>query len=182
MTIEQAIAELKCGNQIAIERIIDEFEIKIFNTILGLVQNENEAEEITQDVFIKMYYNISSFKGEATFGTWLYRIAVNESLQHIRKRKAKKWMHFFSFTNKKPEDNETDFVHPGVLLEQKESAKILFKAIKGLPQNQQVAFTLKNIEMLSQQEIASIMQISEGAVESLLSRAKQNLKKAVEKK
>jgi RNA polymerase sigma-70 factor (ECF subfamily) len=177
LTQEQAIEELKNKKEEGLYFIIQEFEKKVYNTVLGLVQNENEAEEITQDVFVKVFNNSSSFKGDAAFSTWLYRIAVNESLQFLRKQKAKKRMQFFSFLGKKEEELAIDFAHPGVQLEQKENAALLFKAIKKLPEQQQVAFVLKNIELLKQQEIATIMQTSEGAVESLLQRAKQNLRK-----
>ncbi len=181
MTLEQAIESIKGGNNDGLDEIINLYETMIFNTVLNLVQNQNNAEEITQDVFVKSFFKISSFKGESLFSTWLYRIAVNESLQFLRKQKAKKWLHFFSINDIK-EETAIDFVHPGVIVEQKENATKLFKAIKNIPEQQQVAFTLKHMEQLKQIEIAAIMNINEGAVESLLQRAKQNLKKQLENK
>jgi RNA polymerase sigma factor (sigma-70 family) len=180
---ERLIEELKNGSEAALETLINKYQINIYNTCLGLIQNENDAEEITQDVFIKMYQKSSSFKGDAAFSTWLYKIAVNECLQKIRSNKAQKRFGkiWDIFSNEKIKEEVIDFIHPGVKTEKKEEAKMLLKAIKELPENQRVAITLKNIEGLSQQEIASVLEVSTSAVESLLSRAKQNLKKELEK-
>jgi RNA polymerase sigma factor (sigma-70 family) len=179
LTIEIAIEELKKNKEAGLHYIINEYEKNVFNICIGLLQNVENAEEVTQDVFVKVYYKISSFKSDALFSTWLYRIAVNESLQYLRKVKAKKRLQFF-LLGKKEEEKAIDFVHPGIVIEQKENATILFKVIKKLPMQQQIAYTLKNIEQFKQQQIAAILQLSEGAVESLLQRAKQNLKKEIE--
>jgi RNA polymerase sigma factor (sigma-70 family) len=180
LTITQAIEDIKNKGEEGLRFIINEYEQNVYNTVLGLVQNQANAEELTQDVFVKVYHKISSFKGEAAFSTWLYRIAVNESLSFLRKQKAKKRFAIFSFLGNKEEATAIDFVHPGIILEQKENATILFKAIKKLPEQQQIAFVLKNIEQLKQNEIASIMQITEGAVEALIQRAKQGLRKELD--
>lgn len=181
MDVIKLIEELKNKNEKSLDNIMQLYQNKVYNTCLGLLQNENDADEITQDVFVKMYQNISSFKGESAFTTWLYRIAVNESLQFLRRKKAKRALGFITslFDSNNKDVESVDFIHPGVLVEQKENAQFLFKAIKNLPENQKVVFTLKNIEMLSQQEIASIMHLTEGAIESLLQRAKQNLRKTL---
>ncbi len=180
MTIENAIKELQAGNKEGLHFLINAFEKNVFNICIGILQNVEDAEEVTQDVFVQVFYKISSFKGEAQCSTWVYRIAVNESLQFLRKAKAKKRLQFFGL-GKKEEASAINFVHPGVQIEQKENAAILYKAIKKLTEQQQVAFTLKNMEQLKQNEIAAIMGLSEGAVESLLQRAKQNLKKEIGK-
>jgi RNA polymerase sigma factor (sigma-70 family) len=178
VSTEAAIQALQNGHTDAIEGIINEYSKNVFNTCLGLLQNEQDAEEVTQDVFVKVYDKISSFKGESLFSTWLYRIAVNESLQVLRKQKAKKR---FAFITNLWEQEPThtaaiDFVHPGVQLEQKEAATQLFAAIKQLPERQQIAVTLRYVEQLSQLQVAQVMELNEGAVESLIQRAKQKLK------
>jgi RNA polymerase sigma factor (sigma-70 family) len=178
LAIHNVIEALKNGSTDALQSVINDHQNNVYNICIGLLQNAEDAEEVTQDIFVQLYYKISSFKGESQFSTWLYRIAVNECLQFLRKAKAKKRLQFFGL-GKKEEANAIEFVHPGILLEQKENAAILYKAIKKLPSQQQVAFTLKNMEQLKQNEIAAIMQLSEGAVESLLQRAKQNLKKEI---
>lgn len=154
---------------------------RVFNTALSLLQNWEEAEELTQDVFVAAYEAIGSFKGQSTMYTWLYRITVNKALDRIKARKAQKRFGFTLSLWWQTEQEEKnldvpDFIHPGVLLERQESSVALFKAIAKLPENQQSAFVLAKIEQLSYAEIAQVLEISIPAVESLLVRARQKLR------
>ena len=152
----------------------------VFNTALGIVQNAEDAEDVAQEVFIQVYESIHSFKGEAKFSTWLYRITITKSMDHLRKKKRKKRFAFiqslFGMNNEVLHD-PPDFNHPGITLDNKEKAAILFKAIDRLPETQKIAFTLHKIEGLSYQEVSQIMNSTLSSVESLLHRAKNNLKK-----
>ena len=156
----------------------------VYNTVLGIVQNEGDAEDLTQDVFVQVYQSVGSFKGDSKFSTWLYRIAVTKSLDHERKKKRKKR---FAFVRSLfGEENEAiihppDFNHPGVQLDRKEDARALFAAIRELPENQRVAFTLHKVEGLSYQEVSEVMETTVSSVESLMHRAKTNLRKELEK-
>ena len=155
----------------------------VYNTVLGIVQNNTEAEDITQEVFIKVFENISSFKGESKFSTWLYRIATTKALDFLRSKKRKKRFGFMKslFGNEhEAEPGLADFYHPGVQLDNKERSAVLFKAIGKLPDNQKAAFTLHKLEGLSYQEISEVMHTTVSAVESLMSRAKVNLRKELE--
>ena len=154
---------------------------RVFNTALSLLQNWEEAEELTQDVFVAAYEAIGSFRGQSSMYTWLYRITVNKALDRIKARKTQKRSGFTLSLWRQPEREEKpldvpDFVHPGVLLEQQESSVALFKAIAQLPENQQSAFVLAKIEQLSYAEIAQVLELSIPAVESLLVRARQKLR------
>jgi RNA polymerase sigma factor (sigma-70 family) len=165
----------------AFAEFIKQHQDKVYNVVLGMLQNEQDAEEITQDVFIEVYKKASSFKGESAISTWLYRIAVNKSIDHLRSKKTKKRFGIFTALFH-PQTNEVvtepgNFVHPGVLSENKEKAKYLFAAIHSLPETQQTAFILNEMEQLSYKEISEVMQTTVSAVESLLVRAKQNLRK-----
>lgn len=185
MTEKEAILSLQQGNINAIDLLINMYEKKVFNTILNIVQNSSDAEEITQDVFVKLIKNISSFKEQSAFSTWLYRIAVNESLGNLRKKKAKKRWHWISAVfigNDSEAEEPPDFTHPGVLIEQKETMQGVYKAIAALPERQKAAFILRYIEHLKQDEIAKILDCKEGAVESLLHRAKQTLQTSIKSK
>ncbi len=152
----------------------------VYNTALGILQNEQDAEDVTQEVFIKVFEVISSFKGESKFSTWLYRITVSKAMDHIRKKKRKKRFAFIQGLygkNDEPLIDPPDFFHPGISMENKENAAVLFKAMEQLPPNQKTAFVLNNVEGLSYQEIGDVMKITDSAVDALLHRAKTNLKK-----
>lgn len=152
----------------------------VYNTVLGFVQNMHDAEDITQEVFIKVYENIGKFKQQSKLSTWIYRISITQAIDFMRHKNRKKRMGFLSSlfgVNNELLHDPADFVHPGVLAENKEQAAVLFNAINKLPENQKTAFILQKVQDLSQQKIAEVMGLNEGAVESLLMRAKGNLKK-----
>jgi RNA polymerase sigma factor (sigma-70 family) len=181
---ERLLVELlKKGDETAFKTIVETWQNMVFNTALGIVQNAEDAEDIAQEVFVQVYQSIGSFKGESKFSTWLYRITVTKSLDHERKKKRKKRFAFVrSLVGEQNEVivNPPDFHHPGVVLDNKEDAAVLFRAIAGLPENQRIAFTLNKVEGLSYQEVSEVMKTSVSSIESLMHRAKNNLKKNLE--
>ncbi len=179
--IETELIELlKRKDRTAFKSIVDSYQDMVYNTVLGILQNEADAEDVTQEVFIKVFESISSFKGESKLSTWIYRIAVSKSLDHIRKKKRKKRFAFIQSLYGKNDQqviDPPDFFHPGVNVENKENASVLFKAMEQLPANQKTAFVLNKVEGLSYLEIGEIMKLSDSAVDALLHRAKGNLRK-----
>lgn len=153
----------------------------VFNLALQYVQNQEDAEEITQDVFLKVYNSLENFKQEAQISTWVYRITINTSLDYLKARNRKKRFGIFTsiFHNESSElkHDVPNFSHPGIELEHKEEFENLFKKINRLPENQKTALILNKIEQISHIEIAEIMNTSPKAVESLIQRAKTNLEK-----
>lgn len=184
MTENELVLLLREGNEQAFKELVTRYQDAVYNTALGLLQHPTDAEDIAQEVFIQVYRSIDSFKGDSLLSTWMYRITVTKSLDLIRSRKRKKRFGILSQLfgeDNRPIHEAVDFVHPGVKQEQKEEAGILFKLIDQLPENQRTAFLLNKVEELSYREIADILQITEGAVDSLLQRAKQNLRKKIGK-
>ena len=159
---------------------MDAHKVRVFNTAISFLQNKEDAEDLTQEVFIEVYHSLEKFKGESSISTWIYRITVNKSLDHLRKKNTKKRFGFItSLFNKESGEVNIDaghFDHPGILLEKKENARLLFDAIEQLPENQKTAFILFHIEELSQKEIGAVMNLSARAVESLIQRAKATLR------
>lgn len=156
------------------ESWVDTCKDLVYNTALGMLMQETDAEDIVQEVFIALYQKCPAFREEAKISTWLYRITVNKCIDVQRKHKRKvnrlgKW--------ENANDEEIfHFEHPGVLTENKEHAKVLFAALRKIPDDQRAAYVLQKMEDKSMQEIAEILERSVSAVESLLSRANQNLR------
>lgn len=177
------VEQLKKGDESAFRTIVETWKNMVYNTALGIVQNAEDAEDIAQETFVQVYQSVGSFKGESKFSTWLYRITVAKALDHERRKKRKKRFAFVKSIF--GQDSEVvvhppDFHHPGVTLDKKEDAAVLFKAIGSLPENQKIAFTLHKVDGLSYQEVSEVMNTSVSAVESLMHRAKTNLRKTLE--
>jgi RNA polymerase sigma-70 factor (family 1) len=167
------------------KELVEVHKRKVFNTALHYLKHTEEAEDITQEVFIEVYQSRSKFREQASISTWIYRITVNKCLDHLRAKKRQKRFGFITSLFH-PESGEvlheiSHYDHPGIELEKKEKARFLFQAIDQLPENQKTAFILWHIEELPQKEIAEIMESSVKAVESLLQRAKAKLRAELEK-
>lgn len=180
MTDFEEIEALKKGDNRAFQLLLDQFSEKVFNLSVGILQNQEDAEDITQEIFTTVYLSISKFKGDSKLSTWIYRIAVNKCREHIRTKSRKKRFGFLTTLDKIETGNlsslHANFFHPGIELENKERLAILFGAIERLPENQRVAFSMHKIEGIPYEEVAAIMEVSLSSVESLMFRAKQKLK------
>lgn len=180
---EELIERLKEGDESAFKELVTSWQDMVYNTSLGIVQSETDAEDVAQEVFVKAYESIKGFKGESKISTWLYRITVTKSLDFLRSRKRKKRFAFVSSIfgdNNQLLINPPDFNHPGVLSENRQQASLLFQAVDKLPEQQKTAFILTRVEGLGHKEVSEIMGTTIPAVESLLQRAKVNLKKQLE--
>jgi RNA polymerase sigma-70 factor (ECF subfamily) len=180
LTETELILAIKDGQETAFKELVELYQHRVYNTVLGIIQNRLEAEDICQEVFMEVYAGAGSFRGDAKVSTWIYRIASNKSLEFLRKNKAQKRFAFVRSLFGKNDELEVQpshFEHPGVQLENKERAAVLFGAIEKLADNQRVAYSLHHLEGLSYQEIMEVMDLSKSSVESLLFRAKQNLRK-----
>lgn len=182
MSEAEIIQKLQQGDEKAFKQLVEKYQQLVVNTCFGLVHNNEDAEDIAQDVFIEVHRSISNFRADSKISTWLYRIAVNRSLNFIRDNKRRKMAQsiedMFSLgkeklTNIYPGQTES----PDSEFENSERAAILHKAIDSLPKNQRVAFTLNKYDDLSYKEIAAVMETSISSVESLIHRAKKNLQK-----
>lgn len=165
------------------EEIYKQFSRLVFNLALQYVQNTEDAEEITQDVFLTVHKSLKLFQQNSEIHTWIYRIAINKSLDFIKAKNRKKRFAFitslFHDDGNELKNLGHNFNHPGILLEQKEALESLFQHINALPDNQKTALILSKLEQKSQKEVAEIMKLSTKAVESLLQRAKTNLAKKI---
>ena len=158
--------------------VVEEYQAMVYNIVLGIVQQAEDAEDILQEVFVKLYEQWESFSGSAERRTWVYRVAVNMSLDALRKIKTAKrgglLKRVFGIGNA---EVPKSFAHPGVALDQKENSTLLFSALGQIPEKQRVAFLLQQLENQTIKEIAEILNTTVQATESLIKRAKENLRK-----
>jgi RNA polymerase sigma-70 factor (ECF subfamily) len=180
---QELIQQLKSGSEPAFKYMVNTWQDMVYNTALGLVQSEMDAEDVAQDVFVKAWESIEGFKGESKLSTWLYRITVTKSLDYLRSRKRKKrfaYVQSIFGLNDELVVDPADFNHPGVVAEKKHLSVTLFKAMAELPEQQKAAFVLSRVEGLNHKEVSEVLGTSVPAVESLLQRAKLNLRKKLE--
>jgi RNA polymerase sigma-70 factor (ECF subfamily) len=169
------------GSLDGFEKIVGKYHAMVFRTAVGFVHCREDAEDIAQDVFLRAYQSWEKFRGEAEISTWLYRITVNVSLNHLSRKKRRNFLyvgeiflnHLFNKADSAKNCHQT--------LEIAERDHCIRQAIDALSDRQKTAFILRYYDEFSQKEIASIMRLSEGAVEQLLQRAKSNLQKKLEK-
>lgn len=176
---QQLLNDINNGSEQAFKSLYNIFSDKVFNTCLSILQHQPDAEDTTQEVFVEVFRSVKHFKGDSSLQTWIYRIAVTKSLDHLKKKKAGKRFAFIQSIFGENDELHIDkphFDHPGVLLENKEHARVLFYALSKLADKQKTAFTLHKLEGLPYAEVADIMQTSISAVESLIFRANENLK------
>jgi len=169
------------GDQLAFREFVNHYSQLVFNTCLGFLHNKTDAEDVSQEVFIKVFNSISKFRAESKISTWLYRISINQSMNHLRNNRKQKFAKsiesfFANSRNEKYEIASYD-MQPESYVENKERAKNLQNAINRLPEKQKIAFTLSKFSDKSYNEISEIMDISIPSVESLIYRARKSLQK-----
>lgn len=182
MSDNELIQEIVLGNWSMFHQLLERHQAQVFRTCMGFVHQKEDADDLTQEVFIQVYQSLPSFKGDSEFTTWLYRIAVNRALNFVRDQQKRsifsRLESFFlgdnavqSFSDQAINENpEQQLIH-------REEREMVSKALSKLPEKQRVAIVLSKYDDLSQREIATILNITEGAVESLLQRAKTTLRK-----
>jgi RNA polymerase sigma-70 factor (ECF subfamily) len=178
---EISLEALRSGDREAFAQLVESYSGQIYRLALKMLNDAQDAEDILQNTFIKAFQHIAGFEGRSSLSTWLYRIAANEALMMIRKRR--------------PEVNETDaestdaedaevapleFVDWGLLPEEEllsgEAKKELDQAVQELPEKLRIVFLLRDIEGLSIQETAQALELSETAVKTRLLRARLRLR------
>lgn len=169
------IERFKGGDQSVFGELVLKYQDRIYNLCRHMLGNSHEAEDAAQDTFLKAYQKLKDFKPEASLYTWLYRIAVNTCLDYKKRP-------FFDSLLKKAGGDEfvdeaaSDWPSPEKLYESKQIGLALHNSIGKLPSKLRAAIVLKEIEGLSYEKIADILEISIGTVKSRISRARDELK------
>ena len=178
------VAAAKSGDGAAFEELVNRYERKIFRLTMNITRNREDAEDAMQDAFLKSYAHLQSFQGDSRFYTWLVRIAVNEALMKLRKRRPNQ----VSLDEPLTESEDPIFREiedwgpsPEQRFAQTELNEILAQVIGGLDPIFRVVFTLRDVEGISTEETAQILGISVAAVKSRLLRARLKLRQKLNK-
>jgi RNA polymerase sigma-70 factor (ECF subfamily) len=176
-----SLAALKAGDREAFARLVDETSAHIYRVARQILDDDQDAEDVLQDTYIKAFRALPDFEGRSSLTTWLYRIAVNEALMLVRKRKPQT----LSVDESTPFDSDAesdgmeivDFccLPEGELLSS-ESRRFLDRAVQNLPEALRVVFVMRDIEGLSIQETAEALNLSENNVKTRLLRARLHLR------
>ena len=167
----ELILKFKQGDKFAFRQLVEKYQDSVINTCYRFLRNKEEAEEVAQDVFLKVYLSANTYQPKTKFSTWLFRIVVNVCLNQVRDKKK------FSFSQLEENLPAPTEEQPDKSLEREELKKLVKEAIDSLPENQRTVILLNQYEGFSYQDTAKILDCSVSAVESRLFRAKENLKK-----
>jgi RNA polymerase sigma-70 factor, ECF subfamily len=174
------VERVRGGDVVAYDTLVRKYERQIFRIAQHITQNREDAEDVTQDAFLKAYEKLDQFQGNSKFYTWLVRIAVNESLMRLRKRRSGKMVSLDEDVETEegsvPRDLADWDPDPEQNYSQTELAEILRKTIQGLPPGFRVVFTLRDVDGLSTEETAETLGLSVPAVKSRLLRARLQLR------
>lgn len=179
---KELLLNLQEGDKTAFRQFFNRYQQMVFNVCYRMSDSREEAEDNTQDVFIKVFQAIANFRSDSKLSTWLYRISVNTCLKNQNRKRLNRLVSL-DFLLKEEERNNSVFLSeaPDQKIEKSETEQIVRYAIQKLSARQRTAVVLHRYENLSYEEIARIMEISIPAVESLLHRAKENLAEKLKK-
>jgi RNA polymerase sigma-70 factor (ECF subfamily) len=170
----------KAGDVGAYEQLVKRYDRNIFRIAQHITQNREDAEDVTQDAFLKAYENLSRFQEQSKFYTWLVRIAVNEALMKLRRRRTAKTVSLDEDVQTEDDSVPRDVAdwspNPEQLFDQAELKDILQRTIQGLPASFRTVFVLRDVEGLSTEETAEALELSVPAVKSRLLRARLQLR------
>ena len=191
ISIDEAVLveQARRGNSAAIERLILKYQDRIYNVILKICANTDDAAELTQETFVKIIENLNKFEARSSFYTWAFRIAVNLALNHCKRCAT------LGFRSLNAEDSEyswqaktqlKDFLSddsspdPAVVAANAELCEIIVAALTKLDEAQRAVVVLRDIEGISYAQIAKILNVELGTVKSRISRARSNLREILE--
>jgi RNA polymerase sigma-70 factor (ECF subfamily) len=175
----------RSGDMGAFESLVRRYDRNVFRIAQHITQNREDAEDVVQDAFLKAYQNLGQFQGQSKFYTWLVRIAVNEALMRLRRRRPERMVSIDEDVKTEEDSMPREIAdwspNPEQLYTQSELKDILGKTIQGLPPSFRTVFVLRDVEGLSTEETASALELSVPAVKSRLLRARLQLRERLNK-
>jgi RNA polymerase sigma-70 factor (ECF subfamily) len=185
VTDAELVDRCQRGDKLAFQKLVIRYQRRVYSIAYGFVRNGEDAMDLTQDVFLKVHRNLDGFQGSSSFYTWLYRIAVNVSIDHIRRNRRRKddvdyddrLGHQEAASSDSPVISTSTGLSPAVALRNKELGDRIMKAMDLVSEAHREILVLREIEGLSYEELAEVLDIPKGTVMSRLHHARNNLKK-----
>ncbi len=182
MDDRELIQRIASGEETAFRQLVELHSPSVLNVCYRVLRNREDAEEVAQEVFLQAFRRAGSFRGESKLSTWLYRVAVNLSLNLRRRRKWDRYFNLLTPSERGVEEAASQIeastdARPDFEFETRERSRLLQEALDRLPEKQRLAIILHKSEGLSHKEISEILEVSVSSVESLIHRAKNNLQK-----
>lgn len=179
---KELIKRFKAGDENAFQKIFNLYRNSVFSICYRFTRDRHESEDLCQDIFLKIYKSLYNFHAKSKLSTWIYRIAVNQSLNHLRnKKKTGRTITIHSDNQDAIEKKFLNYTlspeQPDIDLEEKQKGEIVWNAVQALPKNQRTAIILQKYEGFSCKEIAKILDCTLLSVQSRLYRGKKNLYK-----
>lgn len=186
LTDDQLILECRKGNKESFEMLVHRYHQRVYALAFRYMSNEDDAYDMSQEAFIKAYRALDKFKGNSSFGTWIYRITTNVCLDELRRRKRRISPVSIDepLTNNAGDEIEKELIDPGagvdILYEQQELGSQIQAYLNELKPDHRTAIVLRDIMDLSYEEIAEVLNCSIGTVKSRINRARNSLKKKLQ--
>ncbi len=181
----QLVSEAKAGNYAAFEELVNRYEKKIYRLGMNITGNREDAEDVLQDAFLKAFQHLADFREDSRFYTWITRIAVNEALMKLRKRRNSKEVGMEDSEDENGDVQVREFAdwkpNPEQQFAQTELDQILQSAVNTLSPGFRAVFYLRDVEGLSTEETAELLKLSAGAVKARLFRARLRLREELSK-
>ena len=169
----QWIQDVRSGNKQAYEHIINKYKNPLYATILRMTKNPQDAQDLVQEAFIKVYHQLSKYEAKGSFSSWIYRVAINHCMDEFRKKR---------YQMKQVEFNETDLVnlhHPEIIFLKKEKSRQLERLIATLPETERMIILLRYVNELSYSEISELVELPLATVRNKLHRAKKKMRSTI---
>jgi RNA polymerase sigma-70 factor (ECF subfamily) len=183
---EELILQVQAGDTLGFDILVDRYKFRLYNYLLRLLRNEDEAEEIAQETFVKAFIHADKYKTIARFSTWLYTIATNLVRNRLRaKKRAPMFLSIWSRGHDSDADAPAvDLVdtarQPDALFNDKELSEIISEAIARIPERYRTSFVLREVNQLSYEEIAAVTGLKLGTVRSRINRARNCFRRVIE--
>ena len=179
----ELVKRVQQGDKAAFDVLVQKYQHKVVNLISRYVSDQHECHDVAQEAFIKAYRALGNFRGDSQFYTWLYRIAANTAKNHLASMSRKTPQHSVDVEDAEHFTGDTglkEYANPENLLLTDEIKQTVFRAIEGLPEDLKTAITLREIEGLSYEDIAQVMDCPIGTVRSRIFRARDAIDKELQ--